>query len=248
MRFQLKICDIFPHYYYVLTFFIVLYTPTWVRKLFVMHKMIITLLLSFSCILANAQTDWHLKRDEDGIKVYTAATPNSDFKSIKVECTVNARLSQLIAFLLDVDKQPDWVYNSKHTQLLKKIAPNEFVFYSEVSVPWPCTNRDYIAHLLITQVSPQLLTIDSHTEPNLLPEKDGIVRIKNSVAHWEITSINATTQKIVYTVRFDPAGAIPAWLTNMFVAKGPFETFQKLRTNVSNPAYQNAHVDFLKEQ
>jgi hypothetical protein len=53
--------------------------------------------------------------------------------------------------------------------------------------------------------------------------------------------------KIVYTVEFDPSGAVPAWLTNMFVTKGPLQTFQKLRLAVSRPAYANATVDFIKE-
>ena len=187
-----------------------------------------------------------MKRDEDGIKVYTAATTNSDFKSIKVESTLNATLTQFVAFLLDVDKQSQWVYNSKSTRLLKKIASNEFIFYSEVEVPWPCTNRDYIAHFVIRQVSPQALTIDSHTEPDFLPVKKGIVRVRNSTSHWDVTLINKDEVKIIYTVQFDPAGDIPAWLTNLFVTKGPYETFENLRKGLADPIYRNAQVDFIK--
>jgi len=213
-----------------------------------MGKIMIAILFSLASTVLIAQTDWHLKRDENGIKVFTGDTPNSDFKSIKVECTVNTRLSQFVAFLLDISKQPDWVYGSKSTQLIKKIAPNEFIFYSEVSLPWPCNNRDYVAHFVINQVSPQLLTIDSHAEPDLLHEKDGIVRVKHSVAHWDVTTVNANQLQIVYTVQFDPGGAIPAWLTNMFVTKGPYETFDKLRKGVNDPAYQHTSIAFIKEQ
>jgi len=194
-----------------------------------------------------AQGDWQLKRDEDGIKVYTGKNPNSNFKSIKVECTINAHLSQLVAFLLDVDKQHEWVYANKNSRLLKKIGPNEIVFYSELDVPWPATNRDYISHITINQLSPQSLVIEAHTEPDLLPEKEGKVRVKTSNARWEVTSVSKEMQKIVYTVQFDPAGSLPAWLVNMFVTKGPFQTFQKLREGVSKEEYHNAYVDFIKE-
>src|ERR1043165_6634481 len=78
---------------------------------------------------AMAQADWHLKKEEEGIKVYTRNTPNSNFKSIKVEFDVNARLSQIVAFLLDVDRQAEWIYNAKGTRLIKKVAPNEIIFY-----------------------------------------------------------------------------------------------------------------------
>jgi len=194
-----------------------------------------------------AQTDWRLKKDEDGIKVFTADTDNSDFKCIKVECIVKATQSQLVALLTDIARQPDWVYGSRSAEVVKAIKSNEFIFHSEVEVPWPCADRDYIAHIVINQPSLQLLTIDSYSEPDMLPVKDGIVRVKKSAAHWDVTREGSDLLRIVYTVSFDPAGSVPAWLTNMFVTKGPFLTFQKLKDKVGMSAYQNAHYDFIKE-
>ena len=210
-----------------------------------MRIMITILFLSLLSTGAHAQFKWDLKKDEDGIKVYTSSTANSNFKSIKIICTVKATQAQLVAFLLDLIKQHEWVYNTKSTQLLKTVQPNELIFYSEVSVPWPCTNRDYIAHFVITQVSPQLLTIDSHAEPWFIPAKAGLVRVEKSIAHWEVTAVSGGLQ-IVYTLQFDPGGDIPAWLTNLFITKGPLQTFQKLREEISKPEYLNAHVDFIK--
>ena len=209
-------------------------------------KMLIVLVLLAGGFHAYAQCDWHLKKDEDGIKVYTSCSENSNFKLIKVECTINARLSQLVAFLLDVTKQHEWVYSNKTSQLIKKVGPNEIIFYSSVNVPWPCTDRDYISHIVINQQSPQAITIDAHTEPDLLPYKDGLVRVRKSSAHWDVTSLSSDVQKIVYTVQFDPGGSIPAWLVNMFVTKGPLQTFQKLRACVSKPENQNLLADFIK--
>ena len=207
----------------------------------------ITLALSAVYINAAAQTDWQLKKDEDGIKVFTGTDDSSSFKCIKVECTVKASRSQLVALLMDINKQPEWVYGSKSAEVLRTIKPNEFIFHSEVDVPWPCSDRDYIAHITINQESPQLLTIDSHSEPDLMPAKDGIVRVRKSRAHWDVTTVEKDLLKIVYTVSFDPAGSVPSWLTNMFVTKGPLQTFQKLKENVGLSTYQNAHYDFIKE-
>ena len=123
----------------------------------------VAMLLILACPDVNAQSVWELKKDVDGIKVFTTNTPNSNFKSIKVECTVKAKASQLVAFLMDLSAQHDWVYNNKSTSLIKKLGSNEMIFYSEVSVPWPCTNRDYISHITINQPNPQLVTIRSRT-------------------------------------------------------------------------------------
>jgi len=194
---------------------------------------------------ALAQYNWQLRKNEDGIKVYTSSTPNSNFKAIKVECPIKASQSQLVAFLLDIAKQSEWVYGTKKSEVMQILHPNELIFYSEISVPWPCTNRDYIAHFTVTQVSPQLLTIDSHAEPGLQPPKAGLVRVQKSMAHWEVTT-TSTGLFVVYTLQFDPGGSVPAWLINMFVTKGPLQTFSNLREQVMKPQYQNAHFDFIK--
>ncbi len=211
-----------------------------------MRQLIATLLLMLVCMGAHAQPNWSLKKDEDGIKVFTSTTDNSSIKAIKVECTMAATPSQLVAYLLDIDKQPEWVYNTKSSTLLTKVKDNELIFYSVTEVPWPCTNRDYIAHFTINQVAPDHIVIDSKAEPDRLPRKDGIVRVKSSIAHWDITTTGPNTLNIVYTVQFDPGGAIPAWLINLFLTKGPYHTFEKLREGANKPAYQNAHVSFIK--
>ena len=87
---------------------------------------VLTLLLSLMNLGVHAQ-DWHLKKDEDGIKVFTANATNSDFKTIKVECTVSARPSQVVALLMDIQRQHEWVYNSKSAELIKVLGANEFI-------------------------------------------------------------------------------------------------------------------------
>jgi START domain-containing protein len=212
-----------------------------------MRAIAIVLLLSFACPVLRAQDDWQLKRDEKGIKVYTRSSENSNFKSIKVDCIVNATAPQLVAFLLDVDRQCDWVCNYKCSKLVKKVCDSEIIFYSEVSVPWPCANRDYVSHITFTQPYKGFVVITAHSEPDLVPRQEGKVRVVKSNARWEVTSVSPGQQHIVYTVEFDPAGSVPAWLVNMFVTKAPYETFEKLRKGVSLPQYQNAHLAFIKE-
>jgi hypothetical protein len=211
-----------------------------------MKKVIAAVMCACICYQAGAATEWKLKKENDHLKIYTAAVEHSAFKSVRVECVVKGTFSQIIAALYDIDRQKEWVFNDKYSKLLKRSA-NELIYYSEVNVPWPCTNRDFVAHLTITQPSPNVISIASYAEPNLVPEKDGIVRIKSSVAQWTMTAIGGDRIKIDYTVQFDPGGSVPAWLTNMFVVKGPYETFEKLQGRINMPAYRNARYEFIKE-
>ncbi len=211
-----------------------------------MKKVILLVFLSLLFINAEAVPDWKLKKETSTLKIFTATINNSDYKAVKVECTVTGNFSQVIAALFDIDRQQEWVYSDKHSKLLKKVSNSELIYYSEVSVPWPATNRDFISHLTVTQPSINIVNIESHAEANFIPEKDGIVRIKNSTSHWTISSLGNNQLRIDYTIQFEPGGSVPVWLTNMFITKGPFETFDKLQERVKMPAYRNASFDFIK--
>jgi hypothetical protein len=203
------------------------------------------LLLCLWAIVADAQIDWKLKKDEDGIKIFLANNGTA-YKSLKVELNVEATLDQLVAFMTDIDRQPEWVYKIRASKLVKTLQPNEFLFYSEVSLPWPLTNRDYVAHIQVEQPSPGLTTIDSRAEPGYMPVREGFVRVYKSITHWEITQVSEQVQKIVYTLNFDLGGQVPPWLVNMFLTNGPSHTFHKLREGVKNPRYKDVRVAYLK--
>ncbi len=210
-----------------------------------MRRFLFLILLGLFTSTAVAQHPWKLKKVEDGISIYTAHTENSNYKSLKVEVSVAANINQLIAFLLDIEKQPEWVYSTKLSRIVDVVAPNELIFYSEADLPWPCSNRDYIAHFVINQTKPGHVTIDSRTDSDKLPRKKGLVRVPKSIAHWDITSISDHELKIVYTLHFDPGGVLPAWLVNLFLTKGPGHTFQHLRQGVLKPQYKNATFPFI---
>ncbi len=210
-----------------------------------MGKSVIILLLSLISVGACAQQNWQLRKDDDGIKIYTANTPNSNFKSVKVELIINAKPSQLVAFLMDIPRQHDWIYNNKVAYIVRKISDNEFITYSEYNVAWPCSNRDYVARVVFRQQAPGQVVIDSHSEPDLLPAKEGKIRVKKSEAHWDITTLPNGQLKVVYTVHCDPAGAVPAWLMNIFLTKAPHQTFKKLKEEV--PKYQAPALSFIKD-
>jgi ribosome-associated toxin RatA of RatAB toxin-antitoxin module len=206
---------------------------------------LVTLISGF---YAFADPEWVLKKEKDGIRVYTAAVPGSDFRMVKAEMTIKANLSQVAALLSDVSRHPQWVYNIKEASILKRMGPMEFVYYSEVSAPWPASNRDFVVNFKMSQPSPGILVIDSHCEQGMLPEMAKKVRVTFSISHWVITSQGDGTVKIDYSIQFDPAGSVPAWVINTFISDGPYKTFKNLRERVSLPEYSRAHFDFLKEK
>jgi ribosome-associated toxin RatA of RatAB toxin-antitoxin module len=191
---------------------------------------------------------WKLSTEKEGIKVYTRSIPNSKIKALKADCIMNAKPSQFVAVILDVKGSESWVYHAKGVKLLKQVSPSELFYYSEVVVPWPFQNRDYIAHIIISQnPKTKVVTIDAPCLADMVPEKNNIVRIRHSVGKWTITPTGNSQIKVEYEIEVDPAGAIPAWLINLFATKGPLETFERLKLELPKPAYKNAKFDFIAD-
>ena len=108
------------------------------KSIFIKIRVLIFCLFLSSIVFS--QSNWKLSKDNDGIKVYTADNPKSKFQSIKVECTLEGTFDKLIGILSDVNRHKEWVYNNKTSYILKKNSANDFIYYSETSIPWPMSN------------------------------------------------------------------------------------------------------------
>lgn len=211
-----------------------------------LKNILLILLLSFST--AYAQSNWKLNTEKDGIKVYTSPVADSKVKAIKVESEFNATPTQLVALLLDVKACPNWVYHTKSCTLVKQVSANEVYYYSEISVPWPVENRDFVGHLTATQnPETKVVTVDGPAVPGLVAVKPGVVRISHSIGKWTIIPAGNNQIKVQYTLQVDPGGSVPAWLTNLFATDGPLQSFKSLRKQLDKPAYKNAELAFIKD-
>ncbi len=191
---------------------------------------IIFSLFYYSIMYASfGQENWKLVKEKDAIKVYQRDGKNSNFKNIKVECTLQGNFDKLISIINNVSHYKEWVYNSKAASLIKRISPHEFYYYTEAYLPWPLDNRDAVMHTTITRDSlNRFLKISSVATPDYLPKKSGKVRISHSVINWHVTRATANSIRIIYTFETDPGGSVPSWLVNSFADKGPYESFKNL--------------------
>jgi hypothetical protein len=202
----------------------------------------------FIQILSYAQQSWNLKKEADGIKVYNRSVEDSKFNEIKVECTMEGTLSQLAALLLDAEDHTDWVYNCRISVLEKKFTDTHIIYYTEVTAPWPLTNRDLYVDLNVTQDSvTKMMTVTATGLPNYLPVKGKLIRVPLSKAVWHVTAIDKNNLSIDYTVKVNTGGAAPAWMVNMFSTKGPFESFKKLKEKMLLPTFRDAKFIAIRD-
>ena len=215
-----------------------------------MYRLLLTsLFLLISVTISFGQSDWKLNTEKNGIKVYTSNVKDSKIKAIRVECEVDATESQLVALLMDVNSSARWIYHTKSSTLIKQVSPSELYYYSEINLPWPAANRDFVAHLVVNQ-NPvnKVVTIEGPAVSGMVPVKKGIVRVTDSQGLWTIIPCGYNRVKIDYTLHTDPAGNLPAWMVNMFATEGPMQVFENLKVEVKKPVYRSASLSYIDEK
>ncbi|HLO82456.1 MAG TPA: START domain-containing protein [Chitinophagaceae bacterium] len=198
--------------------------------------------------VAWAQKTWKLISEKDGIYVYTQNLENSKFKAVRAVCTVDCGITRLSYVLMDVSNTRDWVYATKVCKLLKKMSPTDIFYYSEVELPWPVSNRDFIIRITLTQdPKTKIARIVAENHPEYVPEKKNVVRIPKSSGNWILTPLSDGRTKVEYIIHVDPGGSVPAWMVNMLADVGPHSSFSKLKKEVLKEKYNNVKLDGIQD-
>ena len=185
--------------------------------------------------IASAQNDCVLKKDKDNIKVYSCKASDSKFKTVRAEFELNATIDEYIAIVSDVDNYKAWHYRTAGPRLLERISDTELIYYTQVSAPWPVSNRDLILRLkLDLNTTTKALTATLESMADYLPEVKNVVRIPTSYSRMTLTPIGNSKLKVEYFIKVDPGGHIPAWVVNLVSTQAPYETFKNLRDRMES--------------
>ena len=124
--------------------------------------------MTFSAVLA--QGKWELKKNENGIEVYTRKAATGNLKELRVICELETSKAQLISTLEDIGNYNAWVYSNKKSVILKTITPENIIYYTQSHLPWPIKDRDLVIELNITS-DPQTLNILAKSRNDFFAKK-----------------------------------------------------------------------------
>lgn len=174
------------------------------------------------------QSNCDLKRDSDGIKVYTCKTGTEKFKTLKAEFVLaNTSMKQLKTFLWDVSNYPTWQYNLLEAHEILTTTETQVAYRALVDAPWPVENRETIVKMNVMEMD-SLLSIQVSGIDYAQPPPENVIRVPYFEASWQVVP-NGKNLKAVYTLSIDPGGTVPAWLVNIAMAEGPYESFRNLK-------------------
>lgn len=205
-------------------------------------------LTSFVNFKIEQNKSWELKKNSDGISIYTRNSEGSDFKELKSVMQLKTSLSSIVALLNDWENYPKWVYKCEKSITLKKISDTEVIHYQTVIAPWPADNRDFIVDVKISQNPLSNVVIQKAIcLSNYIPQIKEYVRITEFKASWILTPIKNGMVNIEYHLLVNPGGSLPAWIVNLAMIDGPFETNLHLKEWVKKEKYQKQKISFIKE-
>ena len=203
-----------------------------------------TLLLANPSWAESADTEWELRRDRDGVQVYTRAVEGSSHKAVQATMTVPYKVSELVALVMDVNACPKWAALCKESRVAESVSPAEAYIYTYNDLPWPVTDRDAIAHVQWRLLDGGGANMQATIVDEKVPHKKRTIRLTTGITSWDfVPNADGGTDVISYA-HLDPGGAVPAWLTNMLLVDSPFDTMVGMRDLAATGKYQDAPIPF----
>lgn len=182
---------------------------------------------------SQAQDNWKLVKDEDGIRVFTQPVSGSDFKEFKGETDFDETLQHCVGFLMSVPHMTEWMHETMKVELVSKENDHDRVLYMIQNAPFPVRDRDFFVRNTLSQQPDDTVVYTMDLVPNKVVDS-GYVHLKGMRGRVTLTPLSATRTHVEYRAHVDPGGAIPSWVANAFVTDTPFHTLKNARRVVQS--------------
>lgn len=212
-----------------------------------MNKIILIIFSLFYITTNFAQTEWELKKEDEGIKVYTRLTEGSSIKAFKAIGVMEGKLSSFVAVLRDVDSYDELFSDMKDAKLIE--ISDTFHLHSTVSAaPWPVSDRYGVYSNSYSQrYDHKTVTVKVKAHTGYIEDRKGMIRITEAEGSWKLHPVGNNKVEVTFEMHVNPGGNIPKWVINLFMVDSPMHDLKSLRERVKLPQYQNKQYDFLVE-
>jgi len=198
-----------------------------------MSKFLFLILL---VVIPFTEPEWKLKKEKDGIDVYTRSIEGSSFDEFRGITTIEkSSLADVMAVILDVKNYESLFPDCMNPKVLKQDGKYYDIHHIQVKAPWPVKNRDTVyEQKAVVDENGKHAIISLKPLPDYIPEDKDFVRIREGSGFWELAEDDINNVKVTYQFHGEPGGDIPAWLANSFVVTQPFQTLKNLKSRLKS--------------
>ena len=94
------------------------------------------------------------------------------------------------------------------------------------------SDRDGVFQQSYTKFKQSKFEVRAWAVPDYMPEKEGVVRIKQSQSHWTVKNLGNGKLYVRYEVNTNPGGYIPHWLADFASVDLPYRIFVNLQNEL----------------
>lgn len=176
-------------------------------------------------------TSWRLDKDKNDIRIYTRKVGNYSVRQFRAEASTHAPIARLDSLLRDISHYVDWMPDISTARLVKKEGPDTYIYYMTIETPALVSERDLVTRMRFSYPDENTLRIEYLHTPDEYPVQEDFVRMSYFEGFWEFTR---TGSKTLIRNQFlsDPAGNLPKWVINSFIASNPYNTIESLKEEI----------------
>lgn len=178
--------------------------------------------------------EWTLRREDQGIRVWTRPVEGSAYQEFKGSVEAHAGSRRVLAVIQDAEHHPAWFFRCLEARELGNVSAGEGFVYSVLGLPWPFSARDSVVRWRIGEDDTGVVRITTENAPDRLPPQPRRVRVPHSSGVWEITARGPDRTEVAFQMHFEPGGSLPAWIANTAVVDMPYWTLYRLRERVES--------------
>ncbi|TLX72270.1 hypothetical protein E9993_18320 [Labilibacter sediminis] len=148
----------------------------------------------------------------------------------KGEFEVDCSFEEAIAFIENYRTIETWM---KGIEQITPLTENDKMVYVMINLPWPFSNRDFVARSSSVNVDDNKHVVRFKSENYHVKHKKGCVRIKDYSASWTIERISNHKSKITFTVFSSEPPLFPEWIQEPVIKNVFLNNLHRLKKHLS---------------
>ncbi|WNC66956.1 START domain-containing protein [Thalassotalea nanhaiensis] len=186
--------------------------------------LIFVLLFSQQC-----QAKWQTYLNDNDFLIEYQKLENSKFTEINASIKIGGSIDEFFTILTDPKLAPIWLDKVISSELLTTLDDDSAVVLTLFESFGPVQSREMLVKSKVIEKTADSLIIKITGYNEYLPKNKNKIRVKKVNVLWQAQRLDDNNIKVSYRGSFDPAGSLPAWLSNEFALHSLENSFKKLR-------------------
>lgn len=195
--------------------------------------------------------DWQLKKDKDGIRIYTRwieAEEGRMARQMRAVMAVDASMDASVKALTDDEQVRKWLNRAKEYYHFEKTDQYHWYAYTQFKIPWPLDNQDLITfNTLELDRNKNTVSVILEGRPDHRPEIKGVQRMSGFEGAWEFIPDPQGGIEIEYMIFTRAKPVLPRWIIDPIVEYGLWNTFAEMQKLILENDAGDVKLSFLSD-